>query len=299
MSSHHLAIENLFSVKGWTCLVTGGGTGIGLMITQALAANGAKVYIAGRREEVIKKSAEVHGGEKVSGEIIPIVMDQNDKESIQAAFKEISSKEKHLNLLVNNAGLASKKIDVATGDKDVELFSKTMLDAPMSDWEDVYKTNVFGYYYVSAAFLPLLVKANKSDPMHKNSKDFSANIVNISSISGITKTTQGGQFAYNSSKAATIQLNRLLATEFSRENVCVRVNSIAPGYYPSEMTTSESDENNKSHMSQEGWRKEKMVPADRHGSDEDMAQGVLMLATNRYVNGQTLVIDGGLLIEMP
>ena len=140
------------------------------MITQALAANGAKVYIAGRREEVIKKSAEVHGGEKVSGEIIPIVMDQNDKESIQAAFKEISSKEKHLNLLVNNAGLASKKIDVATGDKDVELFSKTMLDAPMSDWEDVYKTNVFGYYYVSAAFLPLLVKANKSDPMHKNSK---------------------------------------------------------------------------------------------------------------------------------
>lgn len=51
-------------------------------------------------------------------------------------------------------------------------------------------------------------------------------------------------------------------------------------------------------MSQDGWRKEKMVPADRHGRDEDIAQGVLMLATNRYVNGQTLVIDGGLLIEM-
>ena len=64
------------------------------------------------------------------------------------------------------------------------------------------------------------------------------------------------------------------------------------------MTTSQSDENNKSQMAQEGWRKEKMVPADRPGRDEDMAQAMLMLATDTYVNGQTIVVDGGLLIAM-
>lgn len=64
------------------------------------------------------------------------------------------------------------------------------------------------------------------------------------------------------------------------------------------MTTSESDEANKSHMSQDNWRSEKSVPCDRPGDDEDMAQGIMMLASNRYVNGQTLVIDGGLLFGM-
>lgn len=271
------------------------------MAAQALAANGARVYAAGRRLEVLEKSAKVHANEHpdVSGEIIPIEMDQNDKDSITRAFEHIKSREKKIDLLVNNAGLASNKVDVASGDKSVDEFSKKLFDNPLSDWEDVYKTNVYGYYYVSSKFLPLLVAANGADPMHKNRKDFHPNIINICSISGITKTTQGGQFAYNSSKAATIQLNRLLATEFSRENVCVRVNSIAPGYFPSEMTTSESNEENKSEMPQDGWRKDKMVPADRPGRDEDMAQAVLSLAVNKYINGQTLVVDGGLLIEMP
>lgn len=64
------------------------------------------------------------------------------------------------------------------------------------------------------------------------------------------------------------------------------------------MTTSESDSANKSHMSMDNWLSEKKVPCDRPGDDEDMAQAVLMLARNRYVNGQTVVVDGGLLFGM-
>jgi len=64
------------------------------------------------------------------------------------------------------------------------------------------------------------------------------------------------------------------------------------------MTTSESDEENKSHMSMDNWLSEKKVPCDRPGDDEDMAQAILMLARNRYVNGQTVVVDGGLLFGM-
>ena len=81
------------------------------MAAQALAANGARVYAAGRRLEVLEKSAKVHANEHpdVSGEIIPIEMDQNDKDSITRAFEHIKSKEKKIDLLVNNAGLASNK----------------------------------------------------------------------------------------------------------------------------------------------------------------------------------------------
>lgn len=64
------------------------------------------------------------------------------------------------------------------------------------------------------------------------------------------------------------------------------------------MTTSESDSENKSHMSMDNWLSETKVPCDRPGDDEDMAQAILMLARNRYVNGQTVVVDGGLLFGM-
>lgn len=238
------------------------------MAAQALAANGAKVYIAGRRLEALQTAAEAHGkGDKVEGELIPLQMDETDIESVKKAFEEISKKEDKLNLLVNNAGLAGPRADVSAAEKGPEAFKEAMLKLPKSAWDDVvspwlfcsrrppyceqperssretqinierhftnrfkssrqyiqYNTNVYGYYYTSATFLPLLVKANKEDSKHKISKDYSANIINICSISGITKMTQNGQFIYNSSKAATIQLTKLLATEFSKPNLAVRV----------------------------------------------------------------------------
>lgn len=193
------------------------------MASQALAANGAKVYIAGRRFEVLENAVKKHGGDKVEGQLIPIQMDETDPESIKKAYDQISSKEDKLNLLVNNAGLASKRADVSAAEKGAEAFKEALLKVPYENWDEVYKTNVYGYYYTSSTFLPLLVKGNKSDDKHKLQKDYSANIINICSISGLTKMTQNGQFIYNSSKAATIQLTRLLATEFSKPNLAVRV----------------------------------------------------------------------------
>lgn len=217
------SIQSLFDFTGNVAVVTGGGTGIGLMCAQTLAANGTRVYIASRDTDKLSNAARVHGGEAVRGEIIPIEMDITDKASIQRCVQEISKKEDRIDLLINNAGKPSEKVEVATGDESVEEFSKTLFDAPMEDWDRTFRTNVFSYYYVSAAFLPLLVKANKPDEKHKNAKNWDPSIINITSISGITKTSQHGQFGYNTSKAGAIQLNRLLATEFSRENVCVRV----------------------------------------------------------------------------
>lgn len=97
--------SKLFDVSHVTALVTGGGTGIGLMITQALVANGAKVYITSRREEVLKKTEELYN--TGPGKIIPLVADISDKTEVKKLYDDLCQKEpKGIQLLVNNAGIA-------------------------------------------------------------------------------------------------------------------------------------------------------------------------------------------------
>ena len=79
-----------------------------------------------------------------------------------------------------------------------------------------------------------------------------------------------GHFAYNAAKGATVHLSKLMSAEFEKAEV--RVNSIAPGYFPSEMTMKESDDSNKTHMPAEKVEEKGHVPANRPGSDEEMAQ---------------------------
>lgn len=88
-----------------------------------------------------------------------------------------------------------------------------------------------------------------------------------------------------------------MAAEFKKAGI--RVNSIAPGYFPSEMTTSESDKDNKSDLPAEKVQEKGHVPMGRAGADEEMAMGVLFLAGNRYVNGEVVAIDGGVLLDVP
>lgn len=71
VGTHNLQASKLFNVDGWACLVTGGGTGIGLMNAQALAANGARVYITGRRYGVLVNAAKEHSPKEGNGKIIP------------------------------------------------------------------------------------------------------------------------------------------------------------------------------------------------------------------------------------
>ncbi|PSR82510.1 hypothetical protein BD289DRAFT_371188 [Coniella lustricola] len=277
--------NSLFDVKGRVALVTGGGSGIGLMITQALAVNGAKVYITGRTAEKLDRVAEVYGKD-VEGEIIPLSgFDVSKKDNIAKLVKEIEAREKCLCILVNNAGISSNT--VTTESKSAEEMKQHLFDVEEStfeDWTSVYSTNVAAIYFASAAFLPLL---QKSSDLHQG---WSGTILNITSISGMVQVAQH-HFAYNSSKGAAIHLTRMLASEIASNGLKIRVNSLAPGVFPSEMTASESDEYQKSHLPKKDF--EEKVPARRPGRDVDMAQGVLFAITNQYLNGQNFAIDGG------
>jgi len=103
-SQTDLSAASLFDVKGWVAVVTGGGSGLGLVTANALAANGVKVYVTGRRAEKLKDAEKQ---DPSGGSIIALQMDVTDKESIQAGVDAISKKEKFVNFLVNNAGVTS------------------------------------------------------------------------------------------------------------------------------------------------------------------------------------------------
>lgn len=281
-----LSAQSLFNLKGWVTVVTGGGTGLGLMTARSLAANGAKVYITGRRAEKLK-DAELQDS-TTDGSIIGIQMDCTDKQSIQQGVKSIAKKEKYINLLVNNAGITSCNYGPGgMPQDDVKAVSEAMMNnQTFDDWTSVYKINAASYYFTSVAFLPLLVATKE------NGYAVSGSIINISSISGITKESQNGQFSYNASKAACISLTEQLAVDLKRPDLEIRVNTIAPGYFPSEMTDTNSD----SGKPKEHFRTKWGVPFGRAGHAKDYAQAVLNFATNEYTTGSTLVIDGGWLL---
>jgi len=165
---------------------------------------------------------------------------------------------------------------------DPEAVSKHFLQSEESQWLDTFKTNVMGQYFMSMAFLPLLAAGGSVTP------GYTSSVVNVSSISGAMKGPSAGQPAYASSKASFTHLSRMLATVF--KECKVRVNVIAPGVFPSEMTAGDSGEDNKSKLDMQPSN-----PAGRTGQDTDMAATILFLAGSGgvFYNEQILYPDGG------
>ncbi len=257
------------------------------MAVQALAVNGAKVYIVGRTEEKLTTVADVHGKD-IAGQIIPLQGDISSKDDIKRLVSEIESREKCLCILINNAGIAtsSQKPEGETAaDFKKNLFEPE--NATFDDWATTYKTNVAQLYFMTLAFLPLLEKATEHQP------GFSGTVINITSISGQVLKSQA-HFSYNASKAAANQVTKLLASEIANHGMKVRVNAIAPGVFPSEMTAKDSKDNQKSEIPAEKYAH---LPARRPGNDRDMANAVLFAATNQYLNGQVVPVDGGYLLK--
>ncbi|KDQ53525.1 hypothetical protein JAAARDRAFT_61240 [Jaapia argillacea MUCL 33604] len=288
-----LVAKELFDLSGLKAVVTGGGTGIGLMITQALVANGVTVYITARRKEVLDTVVEKysHG----PGKIIAASCDITYKNDVMRLAKEIEKMEPNgIHILVNNAGIARERGTTAfqTGEpnmKDANSISEHLLKATPESWAETFDTNVTAQYFVSAAFLPLLSKGTA------NTSGYSSSIINVASISGMSRASSSGQYAYAASKAAFLHLSKMLGTTLSQCKV--RVNTICPGIFPSEMTTDTSDETNKSFLEDKG----RDLPAGRSGDEGDMASAVLYLVgkNSLFTNGQVLYPDGGALLTSP
>ena len=138
----------------------------------------------------------------------------SEKDDVKRLYDEMCQKEpKGIQILVNNAGIADSN--------DERMFHKP------ENWADTMKTNVGSIFWMSMTFLPLLAKGGQVTP------GYTSQVINVSSISGYMKGSSNGQFSYASSKAAATHLSRMLATTFVGTKV--RVNTIAPGVFPSEV----------------------------------------------------------------
>ncbi|CAE6414710.1 unnamed protein product [Rhizoctonia solani] len=266
---------NLYDASGRVALVTGGGTGIGLMITKTLAANGAKVYIGSRRGEKVEATAKEESP-KLDGQIIPIELDVTDKSSIKNAVKTISENDGKLDILVNNAGITGPVSsflddDSAPENKSAEAVGNALFEnEKVEEWTGLYGNNVASIFFVTTAFLGLLSKASE---------------LRISQ----------NKFAYNSAKTANIQLTKMLATEFALRDIQVRVNSIAPGVYPSEMTGVQGSHTLSGKEASEIGKGLRPIPFQRSGNDIDMGGLALFLSSpaGYYLHGQVITTDGG------
>jgi NAD(P)-dependent dehydrogenase (short-subunit alcohol dehydrogenase family) len=211
--------------------------------------------------------------------------DVTKKADLEKLYDELASREKYINLLVCSAGISGEKA-VPDETRATSLKEKLWNNETFEGWSDTYNTDVTAVYFTTVALLPLLQAGTES---HGH---LSASVIVISSMSGIMRESQG-HFSYNAAKGGTVHLTKLMSAEFQK--VRIRVNSIAPGYFPSEMTAKESDDRMKSQLPDEKIQEKGHVPMGRAGSDEEMAQAVLFLAKNTYVNGEILAIDGGVL----
>ncbi|WOO78420.1 3-oxoacyl-[acyl-carrier-protein] reductase FabG [Vanrija pseudolonga] len=289
-----LKIDNLYNVDGWVAVVTGGGTGLGLITAAALAENGARVYITGRRLEALQAAVADASPKSGNGKIIALQGNASTKEGIEATVAEISKHDKYINVLVNNHGIAvpeGSPPNINGVPQTFEGLSKAMMGDSMEDhWIPLWRINTASYYFTSAAFLPLLGAAAQhfAEP---------GNIVNIASMSGITKTSQKGQFNYNASKAATISLSHQLATEFARRDLGVRVNCICPGFFPSGMVPITPGDLAAGEAANR-FRKDWGIPLKRPSNGVDYANCIISVMTNKYMTGSEVVIDGGWLLCM-
>ena len=254
-------IENLFSMAGKVCLVTGGSRGLGAFMAQAfLEAGASRVYITARKAEPCIAAAE-----ELSqyGNCVAIPADVATAEGLKTLVETISAKEECLDVLVNNAGTS---------------WGAPFEQFPESGWDKVVDLNVKSPFFLIKALTPLLKK-------RASAKENSA-IINIGSIAGIVGNGLDN-YSYAVSKTAIHQLTRVLATELASSHI--RVNAIAPGRFYSKMTEFLS-------QNQEAFEQEcKLIPMHRWGEPEDIAGVALMLATRAggFMTGQIIPVDGG------
>lgn len=256
-----MKLEELFSVKDKIVLVTGGSRGIGEMIAEGFIANGAKVYITSRKENDIKETA-TKLKEKYGGTCEAISCDISNIKGIEMLFAEFSKKEKHLDVLVNNAG--------AVWGEPLESFSEV-------GWDKVMDLNVKSIFFLTQKFKTLLTKnATEEDP---------SRVINIGSIDGLNVPAME-TYPYGASKAAVHHLTRVLAAKLVKENILV--NAIAPGPYPSNMLGAA--------VNHDYSEIAKRNPRNRVGTPEDMAGLAIFLCSRAgaYTVGETITSDGGI-----
>ena len=239
-------------------VVTGAGRGIGHAIAVRLAREGARVASVSRTEANARKTAdEINTTRADAAKAYPV--DVADPGVVRKAAAQILEDFGRVDILVNNAGVTRDGLSMRMS---------------LDDWDTVLNTNLKGAFTFSQAVMRPMIKQR------------SGRIINISSIAGLTGNA--GQANYAASKAGLIGLTKTLARELASRGITV--NAVAPGLIETDMTTVLSDEVRQAILQK--------VPLGKLGDPEDIAGAVAFLASAeaKYITGQVLTVDGGMVM---
>lgn len=253
-------VKQMFDLSGKVAIVTGGGRGIGLQMAQGLAEAGADVVLCSRKVENCQKAAEEIS--KLGGKTLALKCDVKSPSDIQRVVDATLQNFGRVDILVNNSG--------ATWAAPAEEY-------PLEGWQKVMDTNMTAVFLFSQIAGRVMIRQK------------SGNIINITSILGTLglESDIGDAIAYNSSKAAVNTFTKDLAAKWAKHNI--RVNAIAPGWFPTDSTRWIRENHRRKIMSH--------IPMGRFGEGDELKGVVVYLASeaSRYVTGITIPVDGGYL----
>jgi NAD(P)-dependent dehydrogenase (short-subunit alcohol dehydrogenase family) len=260
MTDHQFTSHTgLFDLSGKYALVTGGTSGIGMMIARGLLQAGARVVISSRTADTC---AQAQQQLSVFGDVRAIPADLSQYAECRRLADLVTADEEQLDILVNNAGAMRRE--------PLETF-------PAEAWDTVVDLNLKAPFWLVQALLPALRKAGTADDP--------ARIINIGSIAAI-HVAASPNYSYAGSKAGLHQLTRVLARELGPQHVTV--NAVAPGPFPSRMMAATLDA--------VGDTIAAKAPLRRLGRDDDMAGVAVFLASRAgaYLTGAVVPVDGGI-----
>ncbi|KIX95092.1 uncharacterized protein Z520_09008 [Fonsecaea multimorphosa CBS 102226] len=281
--SSNLDAAALFSCKGLVAVITGGSTGLGLMMAKALARNGAaKIFILSRRMAVLEAVAEEIGDDRV----FPILADVGDEESLIQAVGRIRMKTSFVNLVIANAGIEGPATwDMGPLTPLSEVQSR-LLAIPMAECTNTCHINTTAAFYTAISMLDLLDAGNREGNVPQKSQ-----VIAISSAAAFSRKISAG-FPYSASKAAVVHMWKQLATFLSP--YAIRANVYAPGIISSEMSVPLLQSFGNDIQSGEEISRFEM-PVCRAGTEGDVASTILYMASpaGAFLNGSILLSDGG------
>jgi len=247
---------DLFDLTGKVALVTGSTKGLGETAAKALAKAGADVAVCGRNHADLKRvSAEIQAmGRNSAGFELDVLSKEKVKKGIEQALSHFG----RIDILVNNAGTN---------------YRVPVLEYPEDKWDLIINTNLKGYFLVAQAVVPQMIERGYGK------------VINMGSIFG--KVGLATQLAYASSKGGVEQMTKVMALEWANQGV--RVNSIGPTYFETEMVKQIRNDPVRFNFINE------RTPMGRWGYLPELEGTVIFLASKAsdFVTGQTIYVDGG------
>lgn len=253
------AAAELFDLTGRVAIVTGGSRGLGLQIASALGEFGASLALVARKKTDLDAAVEQLNAAGCTA--VGFVADLGTAQGASGLAERVIERFGRSDILVNNAGT---------------VWGAPAEEYPLDGWNKVMDLSVTGLF--------LLTQAVARTAFLKQGK---GTVINVASIEGLQghHPDRPGTIAYNTAKGAVINMTRALAAEWGPRNI--RVNALAPGFFPSKMTAGTLEKYGDDILRQ--------TPLGKLGGDTDLMGPALLLASDAggHITGQTLVIDGG------